>query len=395
MKKAQGVLLPLLMFGCAGWLQASEDMTHKVLPGVVHLEGVGTVAVLGVQSDKVGDQDFKVVSGLAFGDVEAGLVNVSEIPLFSGKLSLSTAVVNEVEVDTQYSRGTKTGTQYEQELKGFGQFANLKTHINQQQYWYANLGVSLVSFGDYSLSNGETININDEGLHDVFSTLVSFGLATDERKSFGDNSGLLASIELAGLLFRPGQSDQGQVNYAASYRWAYEGGHSLTAYTKGSHGFVLAEKSEYDEVDEVRAEINGQCDALTDASDKANCSRLELELANYIVDSNKKGNAQALGGAYGLRSFSEQYIKAANTLLQGVEGAIRVPVSMGDGNSFELITFAESAQANDDLAEIFDDSLYSVGLGARLNLKDTPVRLEVAYGGDNTESLILTAGKKW
>ena len=374
---------------------ADDSVEHKVIPIVAHLEGIGSVAGVGLQSEKVGEADYKTTAGLAIGDIEGGAFNVSDIPLFKGKLSLTTFAVANAEVKTQYSRGTDTGIQYQQELSGFGQFANLKTHFNQQQYWYANVGMTLVSFGDYSTSSGEVIGINDEGLHDVFSTLVSIGVATDERDSFGDGSGLLASVELAGFLFRPGQSDQGQLNYASSYTWAFEGHNTVTAYARGSHGFVLAKKSDYDEVDEVLAELNGQCSTLSTALERSNCETLELELAQYIVDSNNKGNAQALGGAYGLRSYNEQYVKAANTFLQGVEGTISLPLSVGDGNRLELISFMESAQASDRLAEVFDDSLYSVGVGARMNVKDTPLRLEIARGSDDTEAWFFTAGKKW
>ena len=222
----------------------------------------------------------------------------------------------------------------------------------------------------------------------MFSTLASVGVATDERKASDDNSGLLASAELAALLFRPGQSDQGQLNYSASYTWAFEGRHTITSYARGSHGFVLAKKSEYDEVSEVLAEINGQC--TTSA-----CTLLENELANYIVDSNKNGSAQPLGGAYGLRSYSEQYIKAANTMLEGVELTLALPWAVGEGKSIELVAFAEAGQASDSISDLADDSLYSIGAGARFNINELPVRLEAAFGSDDTEAWFLTAGKRW
>ena len=394
MNKNQVTAFILLALSAAS-VQAEEGAEHSLLPGIVHFEGIGSVAVVGLKSEKVGASDLNTVAAVALGDVEGALFNVSEIPLFEGKLSLSSVFISDISIDTQYGRGLNTGTEYEQELSGFGQFASLKTQFNNQQYWYANVGASLVSLGDYATASGEVIKINDEGLHDVFSTLASVGVVTDERKASDDNSGLLASAELAALLFRPGQSDQGQLNYSASYTWAFEGRHAITGYARGSHGFVLAKRSEYDEVDEVRAEINGECNTLVSVEDQQNCSTLEDDLANYIVDSNNKGNAQPLGGAYGLRSFSEQYIKASNTLLEGLEASYFLPWSAGQGNSIELIGFAESAQANDDLTSLLDDSLYSVGFGARVNLKDTPIRLETAYGSHDTQAWFLTAGKRW
>ena len=394
MSKSQVNAFILLALGVAS-VQAEEGVEHSLLPGIVHFEGIGSVAVVGLKSEKVGVSDLNTVAAVALGDVEGAVFNVSEIPFLKGRLSLSSVFINDISIDTQYGRGLSTGTEYEQELSGFGQFASLKTQFNHQQYWYANVGASLVSFGEYQTAGGDVIKINDEGLHDVFSTLASVGVAMDERKASADNSGLLASAELAALLFRPGQSDQGQVNYSASYTWAFEGRHAVTTYARGSHGFVLAKRSEYDEVDEVLAEINGQCDALMSAEDKQNCEALEQDLANYIVDSNNNGNAQPLGGAYGLRSYSEQYIKASNTLLEGVEATYFLPWSAGNSSSIELIGFAESAQANDDVASLFDDSFYSVGFGARVNLKDTPIRLETAYGSQGTQAWFLTAGKRW
>lgn len=385
----------ILLALSAASVQAGEGAEHSLLPGIVHFEGIGSVAIVGLKSEKVGASDLNTVAAVALGDVEGAVFNVSEIPFLKGKLSLSSVFINDISIDTQYGRGLNTGTEYEQELSGFGQFASLKTQFNNQQYWYANVGASLVSLGDYEAAGGEVIRINDEGLHDVFSTLASVGVATDERKASADNSGLLASAELAALLFRPGQSDQGQLNYSASYTWAFEGRHAVTTYARGSHGFVLAKRSEYDEVDEVLAEINGQCDSLVSTEDKLSCEGLEQDLANYIVDSNNKGNAQPLGGAYGLRSYSEQYIKASNTLLEGLEATYFLPWSAGKGNSIELIGFAESAQANDDVASLLDDSFYSVGFGARVNLKGTPIRLETAYGSQNTQAWFLTAGKRW
>ncbi len=232
------------------------------------------------------------------------------------------------------------------------------------------------------------------GLHDVFSALGAVGVGIDETQSLGDHSGLKAKAELATQLFRPGQSDNGQINYGTSYTWALAGQTHLTTYAKGSHGFVIAKKAEYDEVSEVVAEIDGQCDTLTGTAQQ-NCESLQQDLASYIVAANNKGTAQALGGAYGLRSYSEQYIKAANAMLQGAEASLTLPYLSKKDQSLQLIVFVEGAQASDKLSTLLDDSLYSAGFGVRFNLKDLPIRLEAAYGSDDSQSWFLTAGKSW
>jgi len=369
-------------------VKADEAHQTSVLPAAIHLEGIGNIAGVAVQAKNLGEDDFSAIAGVALGDAQAALLSVSELPWGGGKLSLTTVFVSDITLDTQYQRGTDTSTRYEQSLSGFAQFASLKTQINQQQHWYSNLGLSLVSFKGYADENGVDIAINQSGLHDVFSTAAAIGLSHDERKLTPGKGGIKANIELAGLLFRPGQSDQGQLNYGISHAWPFMKGHNVTTYARGSHGFVLAKKSEYDEVSEVLAEINGQC--TTSA-----CTLLENELANYIVDSNKNGSAQPLGGAYGLRSYSEQYIKAANTMLEGVELTLALPWAVGEGKSIELVAFAEAGQASDSISDLADDSLYSVGAGARFNINDLPVRLEAAFGSDDTEAWFLTAGKRW
>ena len=369
-------------------VKADEPSQFSVLPGAIHLEGVGNIAGAAVQAKHVGADDVSVLAGVALGDAQAGLLSVDELPWAGGRLSLSTVLLADITLDTQYQRGTDTGTRYQQSLSGLAQFASLKKDIDQRHHWYAKLGLSLISFEGYADAHGKAIAINQAGLHDVFSTMLALGVSHDPRTLTPAKVGMQANIELAASLFRPGQSDQGQLNYALSYVWPFMGQHQITTYARGSHGFVLAKETAYDDVSEVLAEINGQCTS-------AACTQLENDLANYIVAANKNGNGQALGGAYGLRSYSEQYIKAANTLLEGVELTLTLPWAMAQGHTLELVAFAEAGQASDAITGLGDDSLYSLGGGVRLNLDDLPIRLEAAFGSDDSQAWFLTAGKRW
>ena len=392
MKNRSNLILSTLTFGSlfsvTALSQAQEEATHNVLPAIAHFEGVGSIAAVGVQSKNLGEADAALLAMMATGDAEGGLLSISELPWASGNLSFTTAFVNDITLDTQYGRGTSISTEYEQQLSGIAQFARFESDINTQQSWYTNLGLSLVSFEGYADSDGNQISINQSGLHDVFSTMATVGITHNDEPSELDNTHLKAGIELTALLFRPGQSEQAQLNYNTSYQIPLSHGFAVTGYIRASHGFVLAKATEYDEVSEVLAELDGQCTS-------AACSELENDLANYIVEGNKKGNAQALGGAYGLRSYSEQYVKGAHTLLEGLEVTMALPFAVGQGNSVELVAFAEAGQASDALADLADDSLYSVGAGARFNIQDLPIRLEAAVGSDDTEAWLLTAGKRW
>jgi|GEM_PF-2451585 len=392
MKTSSNLLLSSPIFSTLLFLSAQghaqQDASHTVLPAVAHLEGVGNIGAVGVQSKNLGEDDFSLLAMMATGDAQGGLLSISELPWASGKLSFTTAFVNDITLDTQYGRGTNLGEEYQQQLSGLAQFARFDSEINAQQNWYTNLGVSLVSFEGYSDRAGNEITINQAGLHDVFSTMATLGMKHNDEPSDVSAAHLKAGVELTALLFRPGQSEQAQLNYNTSYKFPLTDGLAINGYLRGSHGFVLAKKSEYDEVSEVLAELDGQCSS-------AACSQLENDLANYIVDGNKNGNAQALGGAYGLRSYSEQYIKGAHTLLEGLELTVALPFAVGEGNNIELVAFAEAGQAGDSLSELTDESLYSVGGGARFNIKDLPIRLEAAVGSDDTEAWLLTAGKRW
>ncbi len=367
---------------------AQQDASHNVLPAIAHFQGVGSIAGIGIQGKNLGDDDYSALAMVAVGDAQGALLSVSELPWANGSLSLTTALITDITLDTQYARGTNTSTKYKQHLSGLAQFARLNTRMKPHQHWYINAGLSLVSLEGYSDRQGVDIVINQSGLHDVFTTMAAVGINYDKQELSNNTQGLKANIELASLLFRPGQSDQAQLNYNTSYIYPINDATTLTGYIRGSHGFVLAKKADYDQVSEVLAEIDGQCDT-------AACTELENDLANYIVKGNNNGNAQALGGAYGLRSYSEQYIKGANTLLEGLELAITLPFVMKAGNSIELVSFVEAGQANDTFSELVNDSLYSLGAGARFNINKVPIRLEAAVGSDDTQAWFLTAGKRW
>ncbi len=371
-----------------------ENRGINTLPIVAHLEGVGSIAGVAVKTKLANEKE--VLVALAAGDAKGILISASNIRIGGSKLSLLAAVVQDATLKTQYGRGTDLGTEYNQSLNGLAHLASLKTKINQQQYWYASMGLSLVSLQGYKSANDDTIKINQAGLHDVFTLSTAIGFTYDERNTQVFGASIKGGVEVAGLLLRPGQSDQGQINYHTSWLWRLNESTRLSSYIRGSHGFVLAKKAQYDQLSEVISEIDGQCDSLANLTDQQNCFQLELDLASYIVTSNKKGNAQPLGGAYGLRSYSEQYIKAANTLLEGVELTYQLPwLKNTPQNTIELVAFSEIGQASDSLNKLTDDTLYSYGAGLRLNIKGTPVRLEAAKGSDETHAWYLTVGKRW
>lgn len=373
--------------------EVDEETSYSVLPALVHLEGVGTVAGVGLQAKDIGSEDWQAVTGVAAGDVEAAVIGISHYPIANGHLSVNQIFVSDATLTTQYARGTDTGTEYQQNLSGAGSIAKYSQFLSAQHAWYLGAGLSTVALEGYDNEDNDKIDINDAGLHDVNTT--SFSIGYHYEQSPDSASGWQTNLEFATALFRAGQSDQGQLNHNTHYTQAISNRLSVTGYIRGSHGFVLNRKKEYDEVDEVLGALNGQCATLTTIEKQQDCAQLEQDLANYIVQSNRNGSAKAIGGAYGLRSYSEQFVKAANTLLEGVELAYQLPVNLTDNKKLEIIGFSEAGQASDDIQKTFDKSLYSMGAGIRLHVNSLPIRLEIAKGNDDTQSAYLTAGKNW
>lgn len=379
---------------------ADEDTEHQLFPAVVHLEGVGNIYAAGIRSDYVGESDLTVTAGIGLGDVKAGALQISDIELsfLDGLVSSTSAIITEATLDTQYVRGAKgikenKETVFKQSLTGLAQNLRYQEATSEDTSWYLNASLSQVTVEGYATESGDDININMHLFHPITSFIPSIGYQFDERPNNGQ-VGLNAKIELNGNFFRAGDSTQGQVNYAAGYTFGLNQ-HTLATYLRGSHAYIIDREKDYDTHEEVITLLGLECDAIRDSSEQSSCLILERDITDSIVQSAIHGAANSLGGAYGLRSYSEQYVKAANTLLEGAELTLNTPWDLLEGMPLALVVFAEAGQADDQIENLVDNSLYSYGVGFRTHYEGLPIRLETANGSNNQQSWFLTAGTAW
>jgi len=377
-----------------------DDTEHQFFPAVMHLEGVGNIYAAGVRSKYVGDSDLTVTAGIGIGDVKAAALNISDLELsfLDGVISSTSAIITEVTLDTQYVRGAKAITKnnetvFEQSLTGFAQNIRYSEAISEDTLWYLNASLSQVKVEGYATESGDDIDINMDIFHAITSFIPSIGYQFDERPN-NEQTGLNAKIELNGTFFRAGDSSQGQVNYAAGYTFGLDQ-HTLITYLRGSHAYIINREKDYDTNAEVVEILGLECDAISNTAEQNSCLTLERDLTHSIVQNAIHGSANSLGGAYGLRSYSEQYVKASNTLLEGAELTLNTPWQLTENSNLSFVVFVEAGQADDQIENLVDNSLYSYGAGIRTNYKGLPIRLETANGSNNEQSWFLTAGTAW
>jgi hypothetical protein len=379
---------------------ADEDTEHRFYPAVLHLEGVGNIYAAGIRSKNVGDSDLTVTAGIGIGDVKAAALNISdiELPFIDGVISSTSILITEATLDTQYIRGAKALKKnnemvFEQSLSGIAQNLRYQEAITEDTSWYINASLSQVEVGGYATDKGDDIDINMHLFKPITSFIPTIGYQFDERPN-NEQTGLNAKIELNGNFFRAGDSTQGQVNYAAGYTFELDQ-HTLITYLRGSHAYIINREKDYDTHVEVKALLGLECDAITNNSEQDSCLILERDITDSIVQSAIHGSANSLGGAYGLRSYSEQYVKASNTLLEGAELTLNSPWQVAENASVAFVFFAEAGQADEQIENLADNSLYSYGVGIRTNYEGLPIRLETANGSNNEQSWFLTAGTAW
>jgi hypothetical protein len=381
------VTYPFLLLMLLPFKAYSEEGNNvQLIPVLLRLDGVGEIYGGAVGLKDITESKFSVHVGATTGDVKAGILSISDVKIGKNILNYQFVKLNELNLTTQYTRNAQTAIPYQQLLSGSGHHVGIERQLETPNL-SSNIDIILseISFEGYLDNKGNKININMDGLNDVTSTILRYGLHLDAR----DNKQYGAGYQLKGTLGltvgRDGQSDQGQWDYQMSKHYLIRDDILLSAYLKGSHSMVLSINTKYDSDEEIRAELNAQCDALS-GDDALSCKNLEDSLVSYILASNKYGTASALGGGSGLRSYGEQFFKGANTLLQGIELDYQLPeFSLFNGESkLHVVAFAETAQINDKLNDLFDDSLHSVGLGLRTYTDDLVLRLETAYGEDGS-----------
>lgn len=364
--------------------KSSETSRHfRGFPLILRLDGIGEIygAAAGIQG--IGKPEFDVYVGASMGDVEANIFSISDFDLRLSTFNYQFINLDEFSMDTQYARSTDSGAVFRQMLSGSAHHFGFERAMEREDMVaQVDLLLSDIVFEGFLDSQGKEVVINKTGLHDVSSTILRFSLNFDSREQAYFSEGVQVKNALALTTGRTGQSDQGQWDYQFSRHVFLSDKVLLSAYLKGSHSFIVSEASDYMSEADIRAELDAQCAGLP-LEQQSSCSELENALVSYVLASNKYGTAAAVGGGYGLRSYGEQFFRGANAWVEGFEFEYRLPSFKGfrgKSRSLHLVAFAESAQLNDELADLFDDSQHSVGVGVRTYAKDLVVRLETAHG---------------
>jgi len=392
MKKAS-LLLALTCIATPLLSQADEQVEYLVLPAVLHHSGVGTLYGAAANIKNIGESDYSAYVGIADGDASAVGFGVSDISLWSGQFSYFYAQARDATIDTQYQRGDD-GNIYEQDLSGsIHRFALTHDLPFESMKSTIALSRSTVSIDGYADDNGTEILINQSGFHDINTTSLMADITWDNRVGpIGLAQGTKVSASLRFDLGRTAQSDQGVFGYKLSHHISFTESALASFYFNGSHAFVISKDEKFDTEAEVRAELNASCNLLSSPSQTTSCLQLEQDLTSYIVASNNKGTAKAVGGSQGLRSYQESFFRGSNSLVEGVELQWQLPDTMQIGSSTKLqwLMFAETAQIADKLNELSDRTYYSVGTGIRAYAGDIPVRAEFAHGASGNTVLLTT-----
>jgi len=394
------LMLALTSITSLSTAHADEASSTFVLPGALHLEGVGTLYGAAAGIKDIDESDYNLYIGIAGGDANAFGLAVTDVALLNGRFSYIYAQADDAVKETQYQRGGDAGNVYEQDLSGNIHHFSL-SHELPITNLTSTIAVSLssVSQEGYADEDGNKIAINPSGLHDIDALSMSAELAWDNLTS--DNRTGLSGLETGSKLSasikldsgRTAQSDQGTFDYQVSHHIGIGNTALASFYLNGSHAFIVKQAKKYDSDAEVKNALDAQCTRLTDANEQIRCLQLEQDLTTYITASNNKGTAKAVGGSQGLRSYQESFFRGSNSIVEGMELQWQLPEFMQPGNTIALqwITFAEGAQIADDFSELSENSRYSIGTGLRAYIGDVPTRVEFAHGEDGN-AFLLTAG---
>jgi hypothetical protein len=389
------ILLALTCIAAPLVSHAEKQIEYLASPGALHLSGVGTLYGAVASIKNIGESDYNAYVGIAGGDASAFGFGLGGIPLWKGYLSYFYALARDATIDTQYQRGDDNGNTYEQGLTGDIHRFSL-SHDLPFKSTKSTLSIarSSVSIDEYADDNGRKILINQSGLRDINTTSIKADLTWDNRSGpVGLAQGSKVSASLRLDLGRTAQSDQGVFDYKLSHHINVTDNALASFYFNGSHAFIISKDETHDTEVEVKDTLNANCNLLSNPSQQASCLQLEQDLSNYIVASNNKGTAKAVGGSQGLRSYQESFFRGSNSLVEGIELQWQLPEAMQFSSTTKLqwLMFAEGAQIADALNELSDHSYYSVGAGIRAYAGDIPVRAEFARG-ENGNAFLLTAG---
>lgn len=150
------------------------------------------------------------------------------------------------------------------------------------------------------------------------------------------------------------------------------------------------------------AELQGRfglsCGAIADPAARAGCEGAESQYINSILDNNRYGTSNPLGGTQRLRSYPGGRFHAGETLFIGTEYRWNLteeytPVNWfflkGRRTNMQLSFFAEAGSVADRSVDLTRKMKYSYGVGFRMLFEGTTLRADVAQGDEGTEMILF------
>jgi len=376
------ILTISLLFSCV--LAFAQEKI--ILPGAVYLNGVGEVYGVGAGLKKTTGHYFDLFAAKSLGKVDGEGVIVSNIPIFDPKikLSLGHGQLNKADYETSYSRGLSQGYVVRQQIKGKGSFIGVKLNpFDEKLTFTINYINSWVRFIDYTTTDGQLIPFAKRTLHDISSDIKTYSTSYNfyPHSVHGQRASKIKG-SVTTIKGRIAQSNLAILALAANNTFPIGPNFQVSLFTDFQTTKVTDESNS--------SAVDGDCDTLTNATDKQRCEQLEQELTNFVAESNRHGTSSPLGGSKKLRSYREMRFKGAHTLLNAVEFEMKILKK----RPLSAIVFGELGQVSDQFSDLLKHSRYSAGLGLRYNLGAIPLRLESATGSEG-QTVYLTAGYPW
>ncbi|PCI39712.1 MAG: hypothetical protein COB53_02745 [Elusimicrobia bacterium] len=378
-----GYFLLALILSAALPAAAKSDRSYFAFPGTAYLDGVGPI-VGGAAGVKNVFQEGTVLAAFkTFGKIRGGGVALRGYRVFDdrGTLSVGVGVLEEAEFTTQYGRGYEQRFLLEQVINGYGFGARLRFEpIPDRFAWSAGFSSSLIAFEEYKNRSGEKIPISLRDFKDINTNAIFLGLELGLLQRDPKLLQLEESLTVVGG--RVAQSDMALFKTRLHGRREFSG-RLRVSFTAGMSNAVIIR-----EVGPGR--VDGRCNTVADPAFQLDCQRVEDQITEFVVKSNKVGTSLPLGGSRGLRSYREARFKAAHTGLSGLEvgwtPVKRFPV--------EVVAFYELGHASDNLAALISRSRYSAGGGVRIGGEELALRAEFSYGHEGGAGF-LTFGAPW
>lgn len=196
---------------------------------------------------------------------------------------------------------------------------------------------------------------------------------------------------------RKEEADFYQLEYNLLYFYPL-GEHSTWAFNVYRSDAIVQRPGDTDEAS-VRGRLPFQCEAIPDATQKAQCEKTQKEFVDETLAANRNGTSAALGGTQRLRSYVTNRFTGAHTLFFGSEvrwnlteefTPFNIFVASGVRTGVQVAFFGEGGTVAETAEGLMHNYKYSVGTGVRFILASGfVVRLDLANGDEGTQPTLI------